>query len=167
MTARRLISMGVLAVALSAGSGQALTPLPPCDGEEGGMMVSGADLFAYDGSGFIIESYTSPDSEDGVIGGGKGPVPELDSFHGLRVTECRSGKMVAVYGAVQYRDGDTMLATEFLRTRTQQKKPIKFVHVQRAAKALFGHDGYTRVLMLRETEETCACREYYPGLWKT
>lgn len=167
MTARAIISAGLVAATMSAASVQALTPLPPCDGEEGGMLVDTADLFGYDGSGFIIESYTSPTSADGVIGGGKGPVPQLDNFHGFRVTDCRSGRIVAVYGASQFSDGDTMLATEFLRTRVQQENPIKFADVQRAAKAVFGHDGYTRVVILRETEETCACGEYYPGMWKT
>lgn len=166
MTARAIIIAGLLAVATTTGSAQALTPMAPCDGPEGGMMVDSADFFGYDGSGFIIESYTSPTTEDGIIGGGKGPVPQLDNFHGFRVTDCRSGKIVAVYGASQFNDGQTMLATEFLRTRMQQQEPVKFTHVERAAKAVFGHDDYIRVVILRETEETCACGEYYPGLWK-
>ena len=105
-----------LALALCAAQAQALTPLPPCDGNEGGMYVHSADLFGFDGSGFILEAYVNQTTEDGVIAGAKGPIPELDGFNGMR-------------------------------------------------DALYGDEPGIRILSLRETEETCACSEYYPGVW--
>ena len=161
MNARTIITALVL---VAGGAAQALTPLPPCDGPEGGMMVYGVDYFGHDRTGFVIEGYRNLDAGN-VIGGAKGPVEALNDFSGVRITDCRTGRMLAIHGVfpdVQ----DMMTATEFLRGKVQAEKAIAMRDVEKAAKALWGKDGYVRLVKLRETEETCACGEYFPGVWK-
>jgi hypothetical protein len=160
-----LISFALATVVLATGA-HALTPLPPCNVEEGGMRVYDATPFGHSESGFVFESYHSLDTADGRIAGADGPVPALNQFIGIRITECRTGKFIAVNGAPGNNSAAPMLATEFLRTRAQQQDPFRFVDVKRAAKALFGKDGFTQMSVLRETEETCGCNVLFPGVWK-
>ncbi|MFK7938969.1 MAG: hypothetical protein AB8B82_06290 [Roseovarius sp.] len=150
---------------MTATGAQALTPLPPCDGQEGGMNVYGASMFGHAQSGFVFETYHSLDSADGIIAGADGPVDALNQFMGIRITQCRTGKFIAVKNAPAYRSIDPLLATEFLRNRTQREEPFRFVDVKRAATALYAKGGFSEVIILRETEETCACNVHYPGVW--
>ena len=119
------------------------------------MGVNNAMSFGHSGSGFIVEDYR-------YLGD---PAPAslpkaLTSFFGGRIVDCGTGKIVAV-NYKSYEELDSALsATEFLRAAVQGDKRIRFNDVQRAAKAVYGKD----VMVLRETEETCGCNAYFPGL---
>lgn len=154
------------AVALSAVAipVQALTPMPPCNRAEGGMRVANAEGFGHYKSGLVAEQYVNLE-KDGVIGAAPGPVPALDKFNGMRITECRSGRILALDGA-SWSAMEQMVATEFLRQKVQAEKPLRLRDAEKAARALFGQDNYVRIIKLRETEETCACRDFFPGMWK-
>ncbi|OWU83648.1 hypothetical protein ATO6_17455 [Oceanicola sp. 22II-s10i] len=154
-----------LSLALVSGGAQALTPLPPCEIEEGGMRVSGASFFGYSESGFILEQYRNLDTADGIIGGAPGPIPALNNFNGVRITDCRSGGMVAIDG-ISWEADATLNATEFLRHKAQARKRFELAEVEQAARAVYGKSHGVRILRLRETEETCACNDHYPGLWQ-
>jgi len=156
----------ILSVATMVLSGQAvaLTPLPPCEGEESGMFVYGARYFGTEDSGFVIEGYRNLD-KDGVVGGAPGPLSELDNFNGSRIVDCGSGHFVALHGA--YGEIEKVLgATEFLRGKIQVGKRFGIADVRKAARAVYGDDAFVRMVNLRETEETCACRDFFPGQWK-
>ncbi len=119
------------------------------------MGVHDATIFGHGGSGYIVEDYSFVGGQDLTN------FPKaLQRFRGGRVVECRTGKIVAV----NYKRGEelhhALSATEFLRGAVQNSKSIRFNDVQRAAKAVFPED----VIVLRETEETCGCNAYFPGL---
>ena len=161
-TTRISVAFGV-ALGMISGAAVALTPLPPCDGEESGMYVYGARYFGDEHSGFVIEGYRNLD-KDAVIGGAPGPLPELDNFNGSRIIECRSGHFVALHGA--YGEIEKVLgATEFLRGKIQNGKRFGIGHVRKAARAVYGKDSHVRMVNLRETDETCACGDFFPGMW--
>ncbi|WP_306736730.1 hypothetical protein [Marimonas arenosa] len=128
------------------------------------MKVYDAWSFGYDDSGFVIEGYVNLD-RDGVIGGADGPVPALNDFNGMRITDCRTGRMLALDGVFPS-DMDVLTATEFLRAKVQGEKRFRLTDIEKAAEAVYGNKKYVRIIKLREIEETCACREYFPGLWK-
>ena len=156
--------LAVLLAFFGATGARALAPPPPCDGEESGMFVYGARYFGNADSGFVIEGYRNLDKGE-VTGGAPGPLPELDNFNGSRITECRSGHFVALHGA--FGEIEKVLgATEFLRAKMQGGKAFGIADVRKAARALYGNDAYVRMINLRETEETCACRDFFPGQWK-
>lgn len=160
----RTVAGAGIALALAVPA-QALTPLPACDREERGMYVFGAtDLGGYE-SGLLIEGYRNLNSADGVIAGADGPVPALNNFNGYRITDCRTGRAVGVHGDSVVQGEGKLLATEFLRNRAQRGDALPLRQVQRAADAIYGNDGYARVLRLRVKNETCACAEFYPGRW--
>ncbi|MEQ8898927.1 MAG: hypothetical protein RID23_17745 [Roseovarius sp.] len=159
------ISLGAVC-ALWAGAALALTPMPPCDGEENGMMTHDVEYLGDETSGFTIETYLNKTSADGIVAGAPGPIPQLDNFNGVRVTDCRSGHFVAIHGVGQREAYAALTATEFLRPRLKAGQAVRTQDVRRAADALYGGESYVRVLTLRETEETCACREFYPGHWQ-
>ena len=152
-------------LAVTGAGVSALTPAPVCDGAERGMLVYGAQAFGDGDSGLVIETYRNLDTADGRIAAADGPVPELNNFNGFRVTDCRSGRSVAVHGIGAGEGEAQMTATEFLRGDVQAGRKLSLKNVERAAKALYGKDGYARVLILRSKNETCACREIYPGAW--
>ncbi|TKW67432.1 MAG: hypothetical protein DI616_07250 [Paracoccus denitrificans] len=146
-------------LALPAG---ALTPLPACDGVvESGMEVQGAASFGYYGSGFVSEEYYNAMEDDagadGVYDDLAVSVPQLDGFYGYRVMDCKSGQFLAI-GASE-NEAELLLATEFLRSKAQEEKPITFADVTRAAQALYKGQN-TKILTLRETEQTCSCDAY-------
>ncbi|UYV35960.1 hypothetical protein N4R57_12985 [Rhodobacteraceae bacterium D3-12] len=163
---RRMI--GTLGAVIALGSVampvQALSPLPPCGGVEGGMRISGAQDFGHYKSGLVVERYSNLDKGN-IVGGAPGPVPALNNFSGMRITDCRSGRMVALHG-VGLQVVQELSATEFLRSKVQGEKRVRLSDVEKAAKALYGQNNYVRIIKLRETEETCACREFFPGAWK-
>lgn len=161
---RHIFLSGLLAMAIGAGSADALVPAQPCSGPEGGMVVDNAMMFDPVG-GFVYEYYGNLDSPDGVVGGADGPIPALNDFHGFRITECRSGRILAV-SRFDETFGKTMLATEFLRNKARNDQPFTMGDVKSAAKAIFGGQPAVRFLDLRETEETCACRDFFPGMWR-
>ena len=137
----------------------ALVPPPLCGGViESGMEVQDAAPFGYYGSGFVSEKYSHATEDDA---GGNDylavSVPQLRGFYGYRVIDCKSGQFLAI-GAGQD-ETEQLLATEFLRSKAQQKKPFTFADVTRAAQALYKGQGVT-VLTLRETEQTCSCDAY-------
>lgn len=157
MSAKTFIILSfALMLGLNTGAAVALTPIPPCMNEyESGMGVDDARTFGHAESGFIVEEYRylgDPAPAD---------LPKaLTRFYGGRVVDCRSGKIVAVNHKDQEEINAALSATEFLRAAVQGEKRIRFNDVQRAAKAVFGED----VMVLRETEETCGCNAYFPGL---
>ncbi len=127
------------------------------------MLVDNAAMFG-PVDGFVYEYYGNLDSPDGVVGGADGPLPELNDFHGFRITECRTGRFVAV-SDFDETFGKTLLATEFLRHKAQNDQPFTMSDIMKAVHALYGNSPGVRILSLRETEETCACRDFFPGLW--
>mgnify|MGYP001597015873 CR=1 FL=1 len=134
----------------------------PCETVGSGMRVSNTQGFGYFNSGFLTEEYSNATrtDADGVSHNLSVSVPELDSFQGYRVIDCRSGEFVAI-GATSTIRAHHLLATEFLRSKVQDEKPFTLADVRRAAKALYkGRD--VKILTLRETEQTCSC-EYYTG----
>lgn len=156
------------AAAFAAGLGPAfaLAPPLPCQGTEAGM--STYDLQVLDpetvASGVTIESYQvemQPDaSAEGVYKPGKGPVPALDGFFGVRVVHCASG----IFHAIDTRqDTQTvaaaLAATEFLRGKVQAGKPVTKGDLASAVRAVYG-----KQLRLSETEETCGCNAAFPEL---
>lgn len=135
-----------------------------------GMLVFRAESFGHRGSGFVTDTYSNMIGRDRAAGGRSdflpAPLPQLAKFNGYRVMDCRSGAFLAIgvyndkemTGAFGLHDPDQLLATEFLRPKVQRKKPFTLADVQRAARALYsGRD--VRILELRETEQTCACKE--------
>lgn len=150
-----------IALCLLAMPAVALTPLPPCETVESGMRVSDGQSFGYYGSGFVTEEYSNAveadAGADGVFDQLPAPLPQLQGFYGYRVTDCKSGEFLAVddFG----KSSEHLLATEFLRSKVQQEKPFTMADVRRAAAALYkGQD--IQMLTLRETEQTCACKEF-------
>ena len=73
--------------------------------------------------------------------------------------------MLAIDGIGAYDAAGPLLATEFLRETVKAERAFTLQDVARAADALYGDEPGIRILSLRETEETCACSEYYPGVW--
>ncbi|NHF74173.1 hypothetical protein [Paracoccus xiamenensis] len=152
-----------LALCLTAVSASALTPLPPCNGDiESGMRVSNAESFGYYGSGFATEDYANALEDDagadGVYDYLDVPVGDLARFSGYRVIDCKSGEFLAIshFGEA---GAQRLTATEFLRSKVQEEKPISLADVRRAAEALYkGLD--VAILTLRETEQTCSCKNY-------
>lgn len=127
------------------------------------MIVSQASDFGYAGSGFVVEHYTNLD-KDGIRGAADGPVAQLNGFDGMRITECRSGRIIALDRV--FHDGvDKLTVTEFLRGKVQAGKRFTMRGVETAAEAIYAKNDYVRIVKLRETEETCACREFVPGAW--
>ena len=166
MKAARGITLGAACAVLFAGGAVALTPPPPCDREENGMMTHDVEYLGDETSGQTIETYLNKTTADGIVAGAPGPIPQLDNFNGVRVTDCRSGHFVAIHGVGQREAYAALTATEFLRPRLKAGKAVRVQDVRRAADALYGGEHYLRVLTLRETEETCGCNALYPGLWQ-
>ena len=137
----------------------ALTPLPACNVDEGGMIVANATNLGLYNSGLLLEDYRTPKGADG-------PIPELNGFDGFRVTDCSTGMSLAVHGVNASAGNDRLLATDALSKRVARGAELQMRQVQRAADAVFGKDGTTRVLRLRFDEEPCACKVFYPGDWK-
>jgi len=153
----------VLAACLGLAATQvgALTPLPPCEGEEGGMVIgyltSLDDMVV---SGVVIESFRYTVRLEGTVYQPQpGPVAALNGFSGSRVTHCPTGRILAVPGVGASELSVALAATEFLRTKVKAGRPVSFAEVQRAARALYG-----TVISLRETEQTCGCAAYYPDV---
>ena len=134
----------------------------PCETVQSGMRVSNRAVFGYFDSGFMVEEYGNESklNADGDYQNLSVSVPELDSFQGYRVIDCRSGEFLAI-SASSVAAGQQLAATEFLRSKVQDEKPFTLADVRRAAKALYkGRD--VKILTLRETEQTCSC-DYYGG----
>ena len=160
MNAGTLIS---LVAAVAATSAHALS-VDACAGEESGMAVSNGRPFGFSESGYVVEDYRNLD-RDGIPAGEVGPIPVLNHFIGTRIIDCRTGRFLALDGV--FDDPNLVLtATEFLREKTQAEKAFSLSDVEQAARAVYHKDGSVRYLTLRETEETCACGEYFPGVWK-
>jgi hypothetical protein len=151
---------------LNATAAEALTPLPPCEGMEAGMVTYG--LYPLDpdtnASGVTIESYQvdyqPDDSAEGVYRNQPAPIDALTDFQGIRVTHCASG----AFFAVDTRNGPSEVAaalgaTEFLRDEVKAGKAISRNDLRSAIRAVYG-----KQLQLRETEETCGCSVYFPDL---
>lgn len=152
-----------LALCLTAMSASALTPLPPCDGRiESGMRVSNAESFGYYGSGFATEDYSNALEDDagadGVYDYLDVPVADLAGFLGYRVIDCRTGQFLAIDDGNGGGPGQ-LVATEFLRSKVQGETPIALADVRRAAESLYKGQSVA-MLTLRETEQTCSCKNY-------
>lgn len=152
-----------LALCLLVTPAVALTPLPPCETVESGMRVSGANSFGFYGSGFATEEYIngleSDAGADGVYDDLPAPMPQLNGFYGYRIVDCATREFLAIdspYGE----EAAQLLATEFLRSKVQQQKPFSMADVKRAAQALYKGREDVTILTLRETEQTCSCKEY-------
>ena len=149
---------------LTGTAAQALTPLPPCEGMEAGMVTYGLTVLDPDthASGVTVEYYqvnSQPDaSPEGVYTDQPAPVAELEGFYGVRVTHCASGDFHAIDGG-----GNTdavaaaLAATEFLRSEVQAGKRVGRNDLASAVRAVFG-----KTPKLKETEETCGCSVYFP-----
>ena len=157
-----MIRSMILLATLVGTAAQALTPLPPCEIEEGGMKVYGVTGLGDGGSGVVVEAYTNiVRLVDTVYTPQPGPVPALNGFSGVRAVHCASGQFVAFDDVGEpYLAAQTLAATEFLRSKVQAGKPVTFGDLKRAVTAVYG-----KPISLRETEETCSCATYYPGLW--
>lgn len=130
------------------------------------MMVYGAEYMGNAASGMALEMYVNKTTAEGSIAAAPGPIPQLDNFNGVRITECRSGQFLAIHGVAPDEAQLGLSATEFLRPSLKAGRRVAMADLRKAAKALYGDDTYVRMMMLRETEETCACRELYPGAWQ-
>lgn len=138
---------------------------------ESGMSIFNASGFGYQGSGFATELYSNAlerdPGPDGRMDRLPTSIPELSGFDGYRVMDCRTGKFLAFRGMTPSErnqvgsngQAEQLLATEFLRDKHQNKQPFALSDVKRAAQALYkGRE--VQILELRETEQTCACKEY-------
>lgn len=158
----RAVAKGFAFLALAglpAGPLQALAPPPPCDKSESGMSVSHAQPFGYYGSGFVTEDYGNvlQVNADGIYGTMPAPMPQLERFSGYRVVDCATGEFLAI-GSID-NEAAQLLATEFLRSKAQKEQPFTMAHVRQAAQALYKGRN-TKILTLRETEQTCSCEVY-------
>lgn len=148
---------------LSAMPATALTVIDPCIGVESGMYVTGAGVFGFPGSGFVVESYfnaygPAPDGQDIEVAL-PGPVPALNDFAGYRVVDCASGTFLAIGGNADDLGNQQLAATAPLQGKIQHHQAFTLADVSRAADALYkGRDA--TILRLRETGQTCACKEY-------
>ena len=158
-------AFGVLAAALAvaASQGQALVPLPPCEGVvEAGMAIH--DTFAFGDfdapTDYVVELYFNAQTlENNVYVDLPAPVPALRDFYGTRITSCATGEFLAIDGVKSDQVNASLSATEFLRDDLKAGRKISFRQIRRAAEAVYG-----KVLVLRETEETCGCAMYRPEL---
>ncbi len=130
----------------------------PCETVQSGMRVSNRAVFGYFDSGFMVEEYGNESklNADGDYQNLSVSVPELDSFQGYRVIDCRSGEFLAI-SASSVAAGQQLAATEFLRSKVQGEKPFTLTDVRRAAQALYKGRDDVVILTLRETEKTCSC----------
>lgn len=147
---------------LIAAPAAALTPLPPCNVEiEADMTVYDVQrLGDSDTAGVTVEDYANATTlTDTVYEPRPGPVPALNGFSGARVTFCATGDFVAIPGQNASTVNSSLSATEFLRGKLQKAQPVRFADLRRAAKAVYGD-----VIVLRESDETCACSAFYPDL---
>ena len=92
----------------------------PCETVQSGMRVSNRAVFGYFDSGFMVEEYGNESklNADGDYQNLSVSVPELDSFQGYRVIDCRSGEFLAI-SASSVAAGQQLAATEFLRSKVQ------------------------------------------------
>ncbi len=150
----------ILSVAF-AGQAVALTPLPPCQINEGGMTVGNVQPLGDEGSGVVLEMYFNIVLLEGTIfRPAPGPVPALDYFSGVRVTQCASATFLAINGQTDVGEVAAALgATEFLRSSLQGKRAVSLGDMKQAVRAVYG-----KTPLLRETGETCACSIYFPEL---
>ncbi len=148
-----------LALILTAGAAQALTPLPPCGGVEAGMRTGFPAQIP--GTGIVVEDYRHNITSHGELAeADTPPVDALSGFNGLRVTHCASGRMVAVPGRGRsYDAANTLAATTFLREAAAKEQPATAARMKQAVKAALG-----KGIELRENAETCACNTYFPEL---
>lgn len=144
---------------LAAGSAQALTPLPPCGGVEAGMRTGFPAQIA--GTGIVVEEYRHNIVSHGDLAEADTPAAAaLSGFNGLRITDCASGRMVAVPGQGRsYDAADALATTTFLREAAARKQPATAARMKQAVKAVLG-----KGIELRENAETCACNTYFPEL---
>ena len=159
-----LLGQIAMMAALTALPVHALTPPLPCQGTEAGM--STYELTVLDPelavSGVVLERYqvgTAP-GPDGVYADLPGPVGALEGFYGVRITHCASG----IFHAVRTDQSSStvaaaLAATEFLRAKVQDGRPVARGELAQAVRAVYGKQ--TR---LRETEETCGCSVMFPDL---
>lgn len=142
-----------------AGTSQALTPLPPCGGVEAGMRTGAPAQIA--GAGIVVEQYRQNITSHGDLAeADTPPVGALSGFIGLRVSHCATGRFVAIPGASDsYAVAEQLAASAVLRDSLATKRTVTAGQMIGAAKASYG-----RVIVLRETEETCACNTYFPDL---
>ena len=157
-----MIRAAIILSTLAGTAAHALTPLPPCELEEGGMNVYGVTGLGDGGSGVVVEAYTNTVRLVGTVYEPQpGPVPALNGFSGVRAVHCASGQFVAFDDVGDpYVSAQTLAATELLRAKVQAGKAVTFGDLKRAVTAVYG-----KPITLRETEETCSCGTYYPGLW--
>jgi hypothetical protein len=155
-----------IAVLVTGGQALALTPPPPCEGSESGMQIYGLQVLDPEtgASGVTVESYQvsmKPDSSpEGVYRQVPPPVDALDGFFGIRVTHCPSGTFHAINtGQGPETVAASLAATEFLRDRVKDGKPVGRGDLASAVRAVYG-----KQITLRETEETCGCSVAFPDL---
>ena len=165
MRAAFCLTLGMTSVPVMA-----LTPPMPCTGPASGpgaglgltedsMWIGPPQSIA--GTGLVVEGYGNALLQTGdAIYAAPAPIPELEDFHGIRVTHCASGEILA------FRSSDSagtvataIAATEFLRARVQAGKAATAGQMKRAVKALYGTP-----LVLRDAQETCGCNAYFPAL---
>lgn len=160
---RRGLCLAGAVLALTGLPGLALTPLPPCDGvvEAGMILFRVQPLGDYDAqTGATVEDYSNAMRVvDTVYVSRPGPTPALNKFSGARVTFCPTGEFVAIRGAGVEAVSNSLAATEFLRADVQAGRRVSFADIKRAARAVYGD-----VIVLRETEQTCACATFFPDL---
>jgi len=156
------VRRAALILALTSTPAVALTPLPPCELAEAGMVIGAVGVLGdYDAnSGVTVERYANNHKVvNDVYTPVSAPVPQLEDFNGVRVTHCASGDFLAIRGVDVTEVSSALAATEFLRGAVQSGKRPTFAQVERAARAVYGG-----VIRLRETEQTCGCNTYYPDL---
>jgi hypothetical protein len=162
---RSVAGLAAFAVLASSQTLSALTPPPPCELREAHMQVGDVqELGDYDSNtGVVVERYNDPsvpNAEGVYVNLSASPVKALHGFTGTRVTHCASGRFLALKDRFDpYEVNTAISATEFARSSVQAKKPVSFDALRRAAQALYGD-----YLVLRETEETCACNIFFPDL---
>lgn len=156
------VGRAALALCLCGMPAASLTVVSPCIGNESGMYLAGANVFGNAGSRFATDIYYNnygnltgdPNNPEVPL---PAPVPDLNNFAGFRVVDCKSGRFLAIGGA----NGGAaeLAATQPLRDKVRDHAAFTLADVKNAAEILYrGQD--VKILTLRETEQTCSCREF-------
>ena len=153
-------SGAAMVLCLLAAPAVALTP-PPCERVEGGMRVSTARPFGHPNSGFVTEKYFNAYEVDPGANGTHDrlpvPVPQLEKFGGYRIIDCQTREFLAIDERME-NNAEDLENSPLLLKKIERRQPFTLADVKRSAEATYR--AGTPILTLRETEQTCSCKEY-------
>ncbi len=149
---RRVLG-AALASALGASPALAVSPVLTChEVVEAGMALSDVRLLDPElgDAGLTVETYRNAAADRAA------PVPELSGFSGTRLSFCPTGEFLVVPGLRAGDVADAVSAEGSLRARVRAGDDIGFADLREAVEAVYGP-----VLVLRETDQTCACHTFF------